>query len=89
MITALILFVSTFAQSAAFTLVSRARNSNSLGFHAVASAGSNFVYQIVLRQVVTHLDSPLMRAAYVLASTMGGVAMHWFSMRHIERRVQA
>lgn len=81
-----VLFLSTFFQNAAFTLVSRARNSGSLAYHAGASVLSNTVYLLVFRQLVTQLDNPLAMTAYVAASVLGGMAMHWFTMRFLEKR---
>lgn len=85
------------AQNASFTLVSRARNSTSLGYHAWASAASNllwFVSQYILIENV--LD--LMRSGtaaqkvgvgvfYVLCTMIGSIGMHAFAMQKIERKV--
>lgn len=89
MIAVLAMFAITVLQNASFTLVSRARNSGSLGFHAAAAVLSNGVYLLVLRQVVQHLDSTTLMAAYLAGSVVGSVAMHWLSMRFIERGARA
>ena len=81
----LAMLASTALQNACFTLVSRARNSRSLGYHAIASVLSNAVWLLVLRQVVQHLDSLPLMAAYVAGSVLGGVASHYVSLRWIER----
>lgn len=89
MIAALVMFGITVLQNASFTLVSRARNSGSLGFHAAAAVLSNAVYLLVLRQVVQHLDSTTLLMAYLAGSVAGSVAMHWLSMRFLERGTRA
>lgn len=83
-----VLFVATLLQSASFTFLSRARNSKSLGLHAVASLASNGIWLLVIRQVVLNLDSASMMATYLVASVVGSVAMHAISMRAIEPRVE-
>jgi hypothetical protein len=80
----LLLFLTTVLQNASFTLVSRARNSRSLGFHAIASVLSNGVWLLVIRQVVTHLDSASMMGTYLAGSVTGSVLMHYVSMRFLE-----
>ncbi len=83
-----ILFVTTLLQNAGFTLVSRARNTTSLVFHSLAAVLSNGVYLLVLRQVVTHLDSVAMMLTYLIASVSGSVMMHYISMHHLESRLK-
>lgn len=85
MIEILLMLGATALQNASFTLVSRARNSRSLAYHAVAATLSNVVWLLVLRQVVQHLDSLPLMAAYVAGSVIGGTAMHAASLRWIER----
>lgn len=89
MAAALAMFAITVLQNASFTLVSRARNSGSLSFHAAAAVLSNGVYLLVLRQVVQHLDSKSLMVAYLAGSVAGSVAMHWLSMRYFERGARA
>jgi hypothetical protein len=85
----LMMFFSTVAANASYTLVSRARNSKSLIYNGTASVISNSIFLLVLTQVVKKLDSPAIIAAYVFGATTGSVLMHWFSMRHIEHRFGA
>lgn len=85
----LILFLSTLMQNASFTLVSRARNSSSIAFHACAATLSNGIWLLVIRQVVTHLDSWIMMATYLVASVMGSIGMHWFSMHKLEKKLKS
>lgn len=86
-------------QNASFTLVSRARNSGSIKFHAVASVFSNgvwFVSQIiVVDKIVTALKSgniPLLAftaAFYTLFTVIGSISMHYISMNYIEKGKRA
>lgn len=85
MMAILAMFLTTVLQNASFTLVSRARNSKSIPFHAIAAVVSNGVWLLVIRQVVQHLDSFTLMAAYVAGAVVGSVAMHWVSMRYFER----
>lgn len=84
----ILMFFSTLAQNASFTLVSRARNSKSLLLNGVASVISNTVFILVLRQAVLKLDQPVVLIAYVAGATTGSVLMHYVSMRHIEHRFE-
>lgn len=88
-----------FAQNASFTWVSRARNSGSIGYHAVASVFSNGIWIVSMFIVVDKLRSAegliaivTVAAFYTLFTVAGAVSMHWFSMRYLEsgkRRVGA
>lgn len=81
------------AQNASFTLVSRARNSGSLGYHALASVASNGIWILSMYFVVDQLHAakghPLKMLAvglfYTACTVAGATFMHWFAMRHIER----
>lgn len=84
------------AQNASFTLVSRARNTSSLGYHAVAALLSNGVffasYTILLGNMLEVLKTGswregVMVGVYYVACTMiGSLAMHWFALRKLEKR---
>lgn len=89
-------------QNASFTMVSRARNSGSYAYHAVAALFSNGVWFFgmffvvdVLSQVRETGDYTLVTAAFVFYTTLtvfSSVAMHWFLHRFVEtgkRRVGA
>jgi len=86
MIPELAMFGSTVLQNASFTLVSRARNSKSLAYHAVGVVISSVAWLLVIRQVVQHLDSFALMAIYVLGSSIGSLASHWLLMRFVERK---
>lgn len=79
-------------QTAAFTWVSRARNSGSLLYHGVASVFSNgiwFVSQFILIVSVLKPDMPmrdlvLAGAIYIASTVTGALLMHWVSMKYLE-----
>lgn len=79
-------------QNATFTLVSRARNSGSYGFHALAAVFSNgvwFASQFILIGMVARpgmgvFEAVELGAVYVAATVTGSVAMHWFSVKFLE-----
>lgn len=79
------MFGLTVLQNASFTLVSRARNSNSLLFHTIASILSNGIWLLVIKQVVTSFDKPVLLVAYLIGSVTGSIFMHYISMKHIEK----
>lgn len=89
-------------QNATFTWVSRARNSGSIKYHAVASLFSNstwFASQLLLIEslVPVALSADWQTAAiiggfYTVCTCAGAVAAHWFAMKYLEtgkRRVGA
>jgi hypothetical protein len=86
----LLLFLVTILQNASFTLVSRARNSNSLVFHAIASVFSNGIWFIVVRQVTKEDPNTwLLGIVYVAGTVTGSVLMHYLSMNFIEKWFKA
>lgn len=80
------MFLLVLLQNASFTLVSRARNSDSLGYNAVASILSNGVWLFVIKEVVQNFDSWEVMAAYLMGSVAGSVLMHYLSMKFIEKK---
>lgn len=88
MVSILLLFISTVLQNGSFTLVSRARNSKSLMFHLIAALCSNGMWLLVIRQIVTKIDSTTMCLTYLVGSTTGAVAMHYISMNFIEKKIK-
>lgn len=80
------MFALVVLQNASFTLVSRARNSNSLSYNAIASVLSNGIWLLVISKVVQNFDSPKMMIAYLLGSVVGSVAMHYLSMKYFEKK---
>lgn len=82
-------------QNASFTLVSRARNSGSLTFHAIAAVGSNGVFiltqLVALDKLMTVLKHPTplsvlgIFAFYTSFTVLGSVMMHYISMKYIEK----
>ena len=79
------MFSLTMLQNASFTLVSRARNSNSLLFHTISSLISNGIYLLVIQQVVTNFKNLPILITYLVGSVTGSVLMHYFSMKYIEK----
>ena len=79
----------TLLQNASFTLVSRARNSNSILYHGGAAVLSNGIWLLVIRKVVTNLDRPELMAAYLVGAVLGSIGMHYFSMHFLEKKFKA
>lgn len=73
-------------QNASFTLVSRARNSKSLWYHGIASVCSNGVWLLVIRQVVTNFDKPILMWTYLVGSVTGSLVMHYVAMKYFEKK---
>lgn len=86
-------FVLLVVQNAAFTLVSRARNSGSLGYHAIASVFSNgiwFASQFLLINMVVKPNMPMSEiltyaGVYILGTVTGSILMHYVSMKYLEK----
>lgn len=76
----------TILQNASFTLVSRARNSNSLSYHAIASVLSNGIWLLVIRHVVNNFDNWQLMTTYVIGSVTGSLLMHFVAMKYFENK---
>lgn len=82
-------------QQASATLVSRARNSDSLKFHAMAAIGSNgiwFLSQVIIVKKITDAfktgDWTLIAITaifYCVFCVTGSVSMHYLSMKYFEK----
>ncbi|MBK9223349.1 MAG: DUF1145 domain-containing protein [Saprospiraceae bacterium] len=72
-------------QNASFTLVSRARNSQSLMYHGIASVFSNGIWLLVIRQVVTNFDRIELMITYLVGSVIGSLGMHYIAMKYFEK----
>jgi hypothetical protein len=82
-------------QNASFTLVSRARNSKSLVYHAWASLFSNgiwFASQFILIDNIVQIlkTSDLVLAVttgtvYIGATMTGSLSMHYIAMHYLEK----
>ena len=79
------MFGLTVLQNASFTLVSRARNSKSLMYHGIASVLSNGIWLLVIRNVVTQLDSVEIMLSYLAGSVVGSIGMHYIAMKYFEK----
>lgn len=75
----------TILQNASFTLVSRARNSNSIMYHTIASVLSNGIWLLVIRNVVTNFNNLTLMITYLIGSVIGSVTMHYFAMKYFEK----
>lgn len=86
-------FLVLILQNACFTWVSRARNSGSYSYHAVAAVFSNgiwFVSNIFLISMVAKPDmeaSELLKlgSIYVAGTVIGSVLMHWVAVNWLEK----
>jgi hypothetical protein len=86
-------FLLLVVQNAAFTWVSRARNSGSYGYHAVAAVFSNgiwFVSQFLLIGMVAKpgmgwAEALPLGLVYIAGTVTGSVLMHYASVRWLEQ----
>lgn len=86
-------FFMLVLQNAAFTWVSRARNSGSYLYHGIAAVFSNgifFAMQYVFISAVTRPemsrdDLLMMGFIYILATVTGSVLMHWIAVNYLEK----
>lgn len=86
-------FFILVVQSAAFTWVSRARNSGSIPYHAAASTVSNSVYFISQLFLIGYVAKPgmpmselcILGGTYTAGSVVGGTAMHFISIHWLEK----
>ena len=84
--TILVILGLTILQNASFTLVSRARNSDSITFHAIAAVLSNGIWLIVFRQVQMNVDLWYFQIAYIVGAVIGSIWMHHISMKYFEKK---
>lgn len=90
MINYILLFFVTILQNASFTLVSRARNSDSILFHTFAAVLSNGIWFIVVRQVTkTDVNTWVLGIVYTSGAVVGSVLMHYLSMNYLEKWFKA
>lgn len=75
----------TILQNASFTLVSRARNSDSISYHTIASILSNGIYLLVLMKIVTNLSNIPLMITYLIGSVIGSISMHYVAMKYFEK----
>lgn len=80
----LIMFGLTILQSASFTLVSRARNSNSILYHTIASILSNGIWLFVIRNIITNFDNLTLMITYLIGSVIGGVGIQYLTIKFFE-----
>lgn len=88
-------FLLLILQSAAFTWVSRARNSKSIAYAAVASMFSNSIWFVVQTLMITYVakaDMPIgeiawLATVYTAGTTIGGSIMMWLSINFLEKGI--
>lgn len=83
-------------QNASFTLVSRARNSDNIWYHAWAATLSNGVWFLSNLILVDNVLKILQGASwayavgvavfYTICTLTGALSMHWLAINRIERR---
>ena len=76
----------TILQNASFTLISRARNSNSISYHVIASVLSNGIWLLVIKNVVSNFDKPELMISYLIGSVIGSISMHYVAMKYLEKK---
>lgn len=81
----IILFLLVILQNASFTLVSRARNSGSFSYHAVAATLSNGFYIFVFDHLNSNVEELSTKIVYIIGTVIGSVLMHYISIRYIEK----
>jgi|TARA_R110000782_G_scaffold260276_1_gene351462 hypothetical protein len=81
----LIMLGLTILQNASFTLVSRARNSNSILYHTIASVLSNGIWLLVIRNVVSNFENTNLMITYLFGSVIGSISMHYIAMKYFEK----
>ena len=83
------------AQNASFTWVSRARNSSSVTYHAIAAVFSNGIYFLNLGVAVDKISTAkaahdtqlfvLTAVFYTVFTVVGSIGMHHLLMKHVEK----
>lgn len=73
MIAHLILMAMAFAQNITFSLVSRSRNRDNITYHIIAAIGSNAVWFLTFRHLVTRDMSLSMLIPYTIGTVAGSV----------------
>lgn len=78
------LTILLICQNAAFTIVSRARQSKSLTLHGLAAIGSNGLYIFVLTTVVANYNNNWLKIWYIICTVIGSVHAHYISIHKVE-----
>ena len=82
MITSLLLvLIAAFAQTTSFSLVSRARNRNHMGYHAFASVLSNGLWFVTMGILVTSGMSWVLAIPYITGTVLGSLFGAKLSMK--------
>lgn len=85
-------------QNASFTMVSRARNSKSLTYHALAAVGSNGVWFLSLGIAINKVTEAMASASwrlmaatalfYTVFTVIGSVGMHHLLQTKVETKIK-
>lgn len=85
----LVMFLLAAGENATHTLASRARNSNSIRYHAIAASIANTFYLLaqvyLIRALVLNLDRYDLLLTYLVSSVAAATTMHWVAMRFLEK----
>jgi uncharacterized membrane protein YfcA len=79
--TLLLVFIAAFFQTTSFSLVSRARNRNHMGYHAAASVLSNGLWFATMGILVTHDMSWVLAVPYIAGTVLGSLFGAKLSMK--------
>lgn len=77
-----------FFQNVAFTLTSRSRNRDNKTYHMIAACGSNGIWFLCMRELVTSDMSLALIVPYIVATVAGSVSGVTISM-WIEKKLGA
>ncbi len=83
-----LVIAGSFMRSVAYTMVSRSRNRNHMGYHYVSSLLSNGLYFVTLHWFVLKNLDPVLSIPFVSASIIGGLLAVEVAM-HVEKRIGA
>lgn len=63
----------SYVQSISFSIISRARNRNSIKYHVLAASGSNTIWYLTFRELVTNKMDWMMFLPYTIGTVAGSV----------------
>lgn len=84
----LLVLVMAFAQNIAFTMTSRSRNRDHMGYHASCAVASNGIWFLTMRELVVADLSLWLLIPYVVGTVAGSVSGAEISMK-IEKLIGA
>ncbi len=81
MILCLTVLCLAFIQNVTFSMVSRSRNRNNMGYHLFASIGSNGIWFLSMKALVSTQMNLLLFPFYTVGTVAGSLCGAWVSMR--------